>query len=359
MAASCDLNRQSLAPEALAEQRARWSRWLVIPIYVGCLLAFLTDIFVEVFMLFGLFYLPLIVTAMFHRDPRWALRLAWIASAGSAIGFFFPIINPDTTIAIINRTLSIVALFTTAALVRHARMIQDRLAEQTVRAEAAERLKTEIFTTLSTELRQPLHGLAALSSVMMADCRPDQRAPLGQVQHNSQRLSATIDNLIDLIQLDEQQMRRETVDVDAVLTQAVAAARPLAESRQVTVVIDHETAEQHLAHGDPWAIRRIVDNILTNAVKFSPPSSVVEIGAETSRKGTTIVIRDTGNGIPPTVLDRLVEPQQRAEPTLLRYAAGLGAGLTLCRGLAAAMGAELSFDSEIGSGTTVTLLLPA
>lgn len=356
--AQSDFRNLSLSADALADQRARWSRWLVIPTYIGCLLAFLTDIFFEVFMLFGLFYLPLIVTAMFHPNPRWSWRLAWIASAASAIGFFFPIINPDAGIAFVNRALSIIALFTTAGLIHHARMIQDRLAEQTARAEAAERLKTEIFTTLSSDLRQPLQGLLALSNVMMADCRPDQKTSLGQVQSSSQRLATSIDNLIDLMQLDDRRMRHEVVDVDAMLRQAVAATRPLAEARQIAVVIDDSGKDHHAFHGDPWAIRRIVDNLLTNAVKFSPPGSVVEIGAETSGRQTAIVVRDAGVGIPPQVMTRLALPERRTDSSLLRYASGLGAGLTLCRGLAASMGAELRFDSEIGNGTTVTLVLP-
>lgn len=342
----------------VSDFRARWTRWLTIPIYAGCALAFVSDVSFEVFMLFGLFYLPLICTAVFHNNPRSPWYLACLASVLIAVGFFFPVVNPDVTAAVVNRLLSIAAMFFTAALVRHARIIQDRLAAQTARAEAAERLKTEIFTTLTNELRQPLQGLVALSSVMMADCRPDQKAPLNQVQRSSQRLSSTIDNLIDLMQLDEHRLRHQPVDVDDVVSKVVEATRPLAESRQITVVVDRGQTERHLAQGDPWAIRRILENILTNAVKFSPPSSVVEVAAERSQDGTAIVVRDTGNGIPPSVLNRLSFPSRNAEASLLRYVAGLGAGLTLCRGLAAAMGAELRFDSEIGNGTTVTLLIP-
>jgi len=343
---------------ALEAYRKQWSYRLKIPVYFGCTLAFLSDISFEVFMLFGLFYLPLICTAVFLRDPRAPWWLAWFASVLIVIGFFFPVVNPETTIAIVNRILSIVALFITAALVSHARSIQDQLAEQTGRAEAAERLKTEVFTTLSTELRQPLQGLAALAGVMTANCRLDQKAPLERVQEHSQRLATTIDNLIDLMQLEDHQLQRESVDIGHVLRQTVDAARPLADSRQILVVIDDTGASGYSAQGDGWAIRRIVENLLTNALKFSPPGSVVELGAEMSGQGTVITIRDMGNGIPAPVLSRLTAPETGPESSLSRYVGGLGAGLTLCRGLAREMGAVLSFDSEAGSGTTVTLLLP-
>lgn len=343
---------------ALAEYRQRWTQWLTIPVYIGCALAFLSDVSFEVFMLFGLFYLPLVCTAVFVRNPNAPWWLAGLATVLITIGFFFPVINPDTTIAIVNRVLSIAALFITAALVRHARTIQDKLVAQTGRAEAAERLKTEVFTTLSTELRQPLQGLAALAGVMTANCRPDQKVPLERVQEHSQRLATTIDNLIDLMQLEDHQLERGPVDVAHVLRQTVDSARPLAESRQILVVIDDTGMPGHSTQGDGWAIRRIVENLLTNALKFSPPGSVVELGAEVSNQGTVITIRDTGNGIPATVLNRLTAPETSPESSLSRYVGGLGAGLTLCRGLAREMGAVLSFDSEAGSGTTVTLLLP-
>lgn len=337
----------------------RWTRWLTIPIYTCCALAFLTDVFYPVFVLFGLFYLPLVCTAVFYRDPRSAWWLAMLASMLIMIGFFFPIMNPETTIAIINRCLSIAAIFITAALVRHARRVRDRLIEQTARAEAGERLKTEVFTALSTELRQPLHSLAGLAAVMRLNCRPDQRDALNQVQHDSQRLAAMIDNLIDLTRIDDRTFESTPVDVDLILRQAAESAGPMAAERQIMVALDEPEDGHHTAHGDPWAIRRIVDNILTNALRYSPPGSVVELTTENTTHGVSVIIRDTGNGIPEPVLRRLTEPRPRADADMGRYFPGAGLGLTLCRGLARATGAELVIDSEIGSGTTVTLLLPA
>ena len=359
MSGTIRMGGSGLSGSELRDYRSRWTRRMTVPIYIGCALAFLSDVSFEVFMLFGLFYLPLICTAVFHSNPRSPWYLACLATVLITIGFFFPIINPDTVVAIINRILSIAAIFLTAALVRHARVIQDRLAEQTARAEAAERLKTEMFTTLSTEFRQPLQGLAAVAGVMMADCRPDQREPLGRVQQHAERLSASINNLIDLMELPDHALQRQTVDIDHILRGAMEAAYVLARSRQITLVIDQDEPIPHLANSDPWAVRRIVDNLVTNAVKYSPPGSVVELGVETAPQGIVISVRDTGNGIPDPVLRRLGETPQSDEAVLVRLGRGPGTGLALCRGLARAMGAELHFDSEAGSGTTVTLLLPA
>jgi signal transduction histidine kinase len=343
----------------LDDTGAGWARSLTVPLYIGCTAVFIFDVSQEVFVPYGLFYLPLVCTAVFYRDPRWPWWLATLASALSVIGFFFPVINPDVVNGIINRILSVAAIFITAALVSHARSVQDRLAEQTGRAEAAERLKSEVFATLTDELRQPLHALTGLTAVMMAGCRPDQRDPLGQVQRSLRRLVATLDNLIDLTQFDGGPLPLEVVDVDKVVAEAACSIRPIAADRQITVAVDRHDADHHTAHGNNAAIRRILDNLLSNALRVSPPGSVIEMETETAADGVVVTVRETGNGMRDNVLHRVVEPDCPGERGDGRLSGEAGLGLALSRGLALSMGGELRFDSEIGAGTTVSLYLPA
>ena len=334
-------------------------RLLTVPIYIGCFLAFLSDITQEVYISFGLFYLPLICTAVFHRNPRSTWWLAGVAIAMIIAGFFFPILNPDQSVALTNRTLSIVAVIVTAVLVNHARDIQERLAEQTLRAEAAERMKTAILTTLSEEIRQPLHGLVGLCGVMMADCRPDQRGPLGQVQASGKQLMGMIENLIDLTHIDERLIRVESLDVGQMIHQAVAAMRPTASDKDILLAIDAEPGPAQVARADTWAVRRILDNVLANALKFSPRGAVVELATETGPNYVELIVRDTGIGMTTDALRKLEAPLGQPPDHDARPFSVDGTGLTLSRYLARAMGAELLFDSEPGCGTTVTLRLPA
>ena len=337
----------------------RWVRLLTIPIYLGCLLAFLSDITQEIFIAFGLFYVPLICTAVFHRNPRSVWWLALAAISLIITGFFFPIVNPDQSSALANRALSIVAVIITAALVHHARDIQERLAEQTRRAEAAERMKTAILTTLSEEIRQPLHGLVGLCGVMMADCRSDQRAPLGRVQSSGKQLIGMIENLIDLTHLDERAIRLESFDVGQLIHQAVAAVQPAATDKDILLAIDAEPGPAQVVQADTWAVRRILDNVLANALKFSPRGAVVELATETGPNFVELIVRDTGIGMTAEALRKLAAPLSLQSAQDTQPLNVDGTGLTLSRYLARAMGAELLFDSEPGSGTTVTLRLPA
>jgi signal transduction histidine kinase len=333
------------------------TRWLEPAVYAGVLVAFIADIFEEIFYIpFGLLYLPLVCTAVFRRDPRAAWWLAAVASVMVMVGFFLPIIPPHMTTSLVSRGLSITAIFTTAALVRYARDIQEQLAAETARAEAAERVKTDVFTTLSEEMRTPLHTMVALSEVMIAGCRPDQRLPLQQVQGGSKRLLATIENMIDLTNLDERPIAPETVDVNRMIRQAADASRQLAWERQIAVELDLPKSDL-TAHADPWAVRRILDNLIANAVKFSPAGSTVELAAEQRSRSVALVVRDTGIGMSADIVRRLGEPFFQDHNGIA--VSGTGTGLALCRRLARAMGAELAFDSELGNGTTAVLELPA
>jgi len=335
----------------------QWTRWLVPVIYLGVAVAFFADVTQEIFYVpFGILYIPLVCTAVFHRDPRSAWWLATAASAMVIIGFFLPVITPNTANGLINRGLSIVAIFITAALVRYARGIQEQLVAQTARAEAAEQVKTDVFTTLSEEMRTPLFAMAGLTEVMLAGCRPDQQAALRQVQGGTKRLLASIENLIDLTHLDDLTIRTEALDIPGMIRQAAEAGRALASERQIAVRCDASGAAM-TATGDAWAVRRILENLIANAVKFSPAGGTVELAAVNETGSVALVVRDAGMGMSPDILRRLGEPyfqDSRGIPT-----SGTGTGLALSRRLARAMGAELAFDSEIGCGTTAKLRLPA
>lgn len=343
----------------VAPLRSGWVRWLRVPVYLGCLLAFLTDISHEVSLFFGLFYLPLICTAVLHRSRRSVWYLSALAIFCVVVGFFFPIINPNTVVGLINRLLSIVAICTTAILVDYSRRVQERLVEQTERAEAAEQFKTRVFTTLTEEFRKPLHVMVGLISVMMATCRPDQREPLGQVQSSSKHLLATIENLTDLTGINNRLIHIEPVDLDTLLHEACDAMKALAAERNIAITFDTSRGERSVATGDAWAIRRIVDNLIANALEFSPPGSMIELSTETDRKSVEIIVRDTGVGMSEAVLRRLTKPHPDDDDGFVEDVGSTGSGLTLSRRLADAMHAELLFDSQLGTGTTVKLRLPA
>ena len=341
--------------KVVAASLARRIRWLVPVVYLGCLLSFIADVTVDIFYLpFGILYIPLVCTAVLHRNPRVAWWLAGLASVMVVIGFFLPEIGPHIDHALTNRGLSIAAVVITAVLVRHARAVQDELARQTARTEAAERVKTAVFTTLSEEMRTPLSALVGMSALMLATCRHDQRLPLQQVQAGSKRLLATIDNLIDLTHLDERPIAAEAVDVNRMIRQAAEASRHLAFDRQISVALDLPDAAL-TARADPWAVQRILDNLIANAVKFSPAGSTVELAAEQRYGSVALLVRDAGMGMSQDILRRLRDPYVHE----IVAAAPTGTGLALCRRLARAMGAELAFDSEIGCGTTAVLQLPA
>ena len=335
----------------------RWTRWLVPVIYLGVLVAFVADVTVEIFYVpFGLLYIPLVCTAVFHRNPRSTWWLAAAATTMVVIGFFLPVMTPNATNGLVNRGLSIVAIFITAALVRYARGIQEQLAAQTARAEAAEQVKTAVFTALSEEMRTPLHRMVGLTEVMIAGCRPDQRMPLQQVQGGSKRLLASIENLIDLTHLDQRPIVSETVDIQSMMQQTADASRQMASERQISVHTDMPV-QTLTARADPWAVRRILENLVANAVKFSPAGSTVELAAESDARSVAFVVRDSGIGMSSDILRRLGEPYLQDRDGL--PTTGTGTGLALSRRLALAMGAELAFDSEIGCGTTAILRLPA
>jgi signal transduction histidine kinase len=334
-----------------------WHAWVAGAIYLAGSAAFIGDLTHDVTWAYGVLYIPLVCTAVFYRDPHSVWWLAAIAIAMVVLGCLFPDVTVSP-LSLEHRLLSVGAILTSATLVRLARTMRDLLEAQTLKAQAADRLKTQIFANLSHELRTPLNAIIGFADLLAEDCRTDQQVSLEHLQSAGRRLLVTIENLLDLAQATDRVTRVERLDLAAILRQAAEAARSASAERQIALLngIAEVTPP---AIGDAWAVRRIADNLIGNAVKFTPPGGSIRVATEMADGSVFAVVEDTGAGMSTEVLRQLGEPFFQAKGGADRPHEGLGTGLALCRRLADAMGATLEFASEPGQGTTVRLGLRA
>ena len=343
---------------SLAITAWRFPRWLVPAIYLISGMAFIADICRDNTLAYGMFYAPLIATSVFHKGRAGLWVISGIACLMVIVGAFLPVFSPDMPDMIGNRVLSILAIIATAVFVRHARNIQDRLAAETRRAEAAERIKTDVLTNLSQEIRTPLHTLLGVLSLTMATSQPEQREALRRVRRDGKQLLATIDNLLDLTQIEEHQLKRQTIDIATIARDAAEGARAAANERQINIALNpgRQTGDA-AAIGDSWAMRRILDNLLANAVRLTPPGGTVSVSVARGAGTVTASISDTGRGLSPQLTQNF-----RAD-SLETGDGGLpasgGTGLALSNRLARAMNGRLTAYNQPNSGATVSLSLPA
>jgi signal transduction histidine kinase len=342
----------------LAIVAARSAERLVPLMYGVSALAFLSDLERASTLAYGIIYTPLIATAVFHRRRSGVWVLTAVACVMVIVGAYFPVVDPDLPDMIGNRLLSVIAILATAAFVHHARDVQERLAVQTRRAAAAERMKTDVLEDLSAEIRTPLHTLLGVLTLTMAASKPDQREALGLVRSDGKQLLATIDNLIDLSQADARTLQHQTVDIALIARDAVHSAGPTAGERQIAVKVtaDGEAAETS-AIGDPWAIRRILDNLLANAVRLTPPGGTVVVRVTRTELTVTASVSDTGDGLPVEMTLDFREDAPETDGSALRAMGGTG--LALSSRLARTMGGRITARNEPLGGAAVSLSLPA
>jgi signal transduction histidine kinase len=335
----------------MTERHGIWATWLVPAIYAGCLIAFIADLTSATTVAFGVFYAPLIATAVFYPDKRAVWVLTVIACAMNIIGAFLPVIASDVWELVENRVLAILALVATAAFTWHARTIQDQLALQTRRAEAAERIKTEVLTNLSQEIRAPLCSMIGVLELVATDCPADQTTALGIVRGSGRRLVTTVDNLVDLTQFEDRQMPAELFDLGILLHQTAEAIRQDAQARQIQLTIDIPSGAPAMVHVNSWAVRRILENNIIDAITYTAPGGHIEVSTITGQAHCVAVIAASGTW-PPGAF----QPVGDVDSALLMPSA---MGSVLSQRLTQSIGAQLVSSNGPGEGTTIRLRLPA
>lgn len=224
-------------------------------------------------------------------------------------------------------------------------------------ADEANRAKDEFISVVSHELRTPLTslkgGLALALSGKLGEVKGPLRSSLDIAHRNGVRLSRLVDNILLVQKLEVQALSLEwlPVDLPALLKESIEENRMYAHERGVRLDIG-ELGQPAVVLGDAFAIRQVVDNLVSNAVKFSNVGATVEGTLTTNNGRVRISIIDKGRGIPEGMEERVFGRFGQLDDDGQKSTQGSGLGLHISRQLARQMAGDLFYESEVGVGST-------
>jgi len=239
-------------------------------------------------------------------------------------------------------------------LARLGRQVDDTIA----RLDREERARRELFAAVSHDLRTPITSLGLLATAI-DDSIVDEstrREYAARMNTHVKQLAALIDDLFDLTRLHAQELEwtMERLPVDELVRDAVEAMRPTADDRSVVMLATVDGVGA--SHGNREQLRRVLFNLIQNAIHHTPPDGSVTVLATDVEGGVEIEVADTGTGISSEQRDRVFEPFFRGDAA--RQSPGAGLGLAISRAIVEAHGGAIWLE-EASAGTRVRFRLPA
>jgi PAS domain S-box-containing protein len=242
---------------------------------------------------------------------------------------------------------------------------EENLREAKDQAEVANRSKSEFLAKMSHELRTPLNAILGFTEIMQLEMFGPMGAPqyhvyAKDVHDSGQHLLNLINDILDLSKIEAGRMELfpEAVVARDVFDASLRLVNGRAQTGGVTL---HSELPPHLPRiwVDPRAAQQMLTNLLTNAVKFTPKGGRVALTARLDGDQVEISVADTGIGIAPRDIAKVLEPFGQADNPNSRRQQGTGLGLPIVKALVEQSGGSFKLDSKVDAGTTITLRLPA
>jgi len=236
------------------------------------------------------------------------------------------------------------------------------LTEQNERLRELDRLKDEFVSLVSHELRTPLTSISGYLELLLegeaGDLSEEQRRFLKVADRNAGRLLHLVGDLLFLAQVDSGKLTIDLaeVELDHLVEECVEAARPVAAEKRVDLKSD--VGDVPALMGDRERLAQLLDNLVSNAIKFTPHGGKVELRLWPLNGHAVLEIADTGIGIPPEEQDRLFERFFRSSSATEHAIQGTGLGLSIARAIVQRHNGRIELESTPGEGTTVRVSIP-
>jgi PAS domain S-box-containing protein len=288
-----------------------------------------------------------------EKKPGGGKSLCWLLHDMSARR------ETEESMQALNRSLN-------ARVAQRTRELELALAgEQSARkdAEAANRIKSELFARLSHEFRTPLHAVSGYLEILQQNIHgglnQEQRRDVDRIHQAQEHLLALVNMILDFAKLEGGpiELSMAEIPIEETLRVSESLVAPQFAKKGVTYV--HHSGDPSLSvFADREKVQQIIVNLLANAVKFTPPGGTVDLEWRVEDESLLVRVRDTGSGIPDDKVEQIFEPfvQLRAAGSL--PTGGTGLGLPISRDLARAMGGDVTATSTLGVGSVFTLTLP-
>lgn len=238
------------------------------------------------------------------------------------------------------------------------------LVDALARASAGDQAKTAFLRNMSHELRTPLNAVIGFAETLL-------HAPFGPlgdphyveyadaIVSSGRHLFSLVQQIFDMAQIEGSgiDLERERLDLANSMHEVAKIMARQIDIAGLALTVD-VPPERPDVHADPRAIRQILLNLLSNALKNTHKGGTITLALTEEARGMALSVADTGQGIAPELLPHLGKPFVRQGEALIHSGGGIGLGLAIVRGLIDAHGGKLEFDSRVGAGTVVRVILP-
>jgi two-component system phosphate regulon sensor histidine kinase PhoR len=227
-----------------------------------------------------------------------------------------------------------------------------------------ERMRQDFVANVSHELKTPLASIKAYTETLLDWALHDEEVNvrfLNRIEEQADRLNQLILDLLSLARLESghEVFHHGPLALSAVVETCIETHRGRAEAKELSLDLDLGPVDDAtLVVADEEAVHQILDNLIDNAIKYTPEKGWVRVACKIIDQAIELTVADSGIGIPRDDLPRVFERFYRVDKARSREMGGTGLGLSIVKHLIQSIGGEVSVDSRLGEGTKFTVLLP-
>jgi len=236
---------------------------------------------------------------------------------------------------------------------------EEQLREAKEAAEEADRLKTAMLANMSHELRTPLTAITGYAEMLSDSLEGQPELFAKKIEHGSNRLSNTLDSVLDLSELEAgtRELERAPLDLADVVRDVTEMYRSDAEDASLSLTLKRPDGPV-MTDSNETAVHRIADNLIENAIKFTPEGGEVTVRVQAETDAAVLEVEDTGIGIDEDALPQVFEAFRQESEGMDRKFEGTGLGLSIVKELVESLDGRIDLDTEKEEGTRFAVALP-